>query len=96
MKQLILVILLICSACSSVKYDNENQHYIGIKSLIAKDYYSKAILEIYDFQEKYPNSRYICELYNFEIAYEKDRDFSDKHIQKIEKLYNEKCLPLNH
>lgn len=93
MKWLLLVLAFLVS-CSSVKYENEHQHYIGIKSMIAKDHYSQAFLEIMKFQEIYPNSRYICELYNFEIAVGRDRDYSKNYMTDIEKRYDNKCSHL--
>ena len=93
-RKILLLVILVLTSCSSVKYKNEHQHYIGIRSFIAKDRYSLAYLEIMKFQEKYPNSRYICELYNFEIAVAKDRDYSERHIKDIEKRYDNKCSHL--
>ncbi len=88
-----IVTFILVSSCATT-YQNEHQHYIGIKSHIEKDHYSLATLEIMKFQENYPNSRYICELYNFEIAVGRDRDFNDKFMTDIEKRYDNKCSHL--
>lgn len=56
-----------------------------------KDQYSLAIIEIMKLQEIYPRSRYICELYNFEIAVAKDGHYSESRIKDIEKRFDDQC-----
>lgn len=84
---IILIILTFFVSCAST-YENEDQHYLGIKGAMVKDRYSVAVLEIMKFKEKYPNSRYLCELLPIQIAWRKDKGLD---ISENEKEFNEKC-----
>lgn len=81
------MILIFVSGCATV-YKNEDQHYLGIKSILARDQYSLAVVEIIEFENKYPKSEKLCELLPIHIAWRKDRGYS---TEEIEKRYKEKC-----
>ena len=88
MKVIKLAILLIFVLSCSTVYQNEHQHYLGIKSILAREQYSLAVVEIIDFEKKYPESKNICELLAIHLAWKKDRGYS---TEEIDKKYNDKC-----
>lgn len=83
----VFLILFFGASCAST-YENEHQHYLGIKGAMAKDKYSVAVLDIIEFEKKYPNSKYLCELIPIHIAWRKDKDLD---VKDIENRYHEKC-----
>nr|BDT28440.1 hypothetical protein BHI3_19060 [Bacteriovorax sp. HI3] len=86
-RYLIISIFAFTCSCSTI-YKNEHQHYLGIKSAMAKDRYSLAVKEIMEFKDKYPESNYLCELLPIQIAWKKDRNMD---ASKEESEFTVKC-----
>lgn len=87
-----MIIFLFLSGCATT-YSTEGQHYMGIKQLIAKAYYSQAIVEMFTFEEMYPQSQFLCEFYNFHVAYAIEHNLNSQKI-KYEILYKKNCLEI--
>lgn len=83
-------LILLCVGCSTSHVKDESESYLQIRTLIANEYYSKANLEIDIFENNYPSSRYLCEMYNFRIAYAVRHDM-DIQKKKYEDLYEKNC-----
>jgi len=88
MKIVRLVIISILVTGCATTYKNESQHYLGIKSILSREQYSLAVVEIIEFEKKYPESDMLCELLPVHIAWRKDRGYTTK---EIEKRYKKKC-----
>lgn len=84
------IIALSVASCATTR--NEHTQYLEIKSQLANERYSKATFEIMKFENDYPQSQYLCELWNVQIAYFKDLKSSAEFVKKTEDKYNEKCL----
>lgn len=84
----IFSILFLGISCATT-YENEHQHYLGIKGAMARDRYSVAALDILEFEKRYPNSDYLCELLPIHIAWKKDKNLNSKDI---ETKYDKKCV----
>ena len=78
-------------SCSTSQPESEHGKYIKIKSLIGKDRYSLAWLEIAELERIYPASSYLCELWNFQLALSKERDHSKNFIKNLEEKRAKNC-----
>ncbi|HXH75382.1 MAG TPA: hypothetical protein VNJ08_10485 [Bacteriovoracaceae bacterium] len=85
---LVMVLILFFGVSCASTYENEHHHYLGIKGAMARDRYSVAVLDIIEFEKKYPNSKYLCELLPIHIAWRKDKDLE---VKDIENRFHRKC-----
>lgn len=83
--------IFLSSACSSFKYDNERQSYFAIKEFYDEGKPALASNQIFLFEDKYPNSEYLCELWDIQISFGKRAGYSSKYIKETEKKKKERC-----
>lgn len=55
---------------------------------MAKDRYSVAVVEIYKFEKLYPDSEYLCELYQIQVAWRSNMGYDADDIREKRK---QKC-----
>jgi len=85
----LIIFVAFFSCASPYTYENEHQYYLGIRAAMAKDQYSLATARIIELEKDFSNSRYLCELYNIQIAWKNDQKLD---VREVEEKYQKKCL----
>ncbi len=89
MNKMFILIVLLSSGCATPL--NEHNRYLKIKSLLAQEKYSGAGMEIFKLEKDYPQSEYLCELWNVQIAYFKDKNTAATFVKETEEKRNKRC-----
>jgi len=91
-EQKIFLLMLSCLfiGCMSGRL-TEDERYLLIKSNLAQERYSAAANKAREFEKDFPNSRYLCELWNTQIATYRKGNCCDFFLKQAEDNYKSKC-----
>jgi hypothetical protein len=94
MKIILVSFTILFVGCATSKIKTEHAHYLEIKSYVASQKPGLATNEIFIFEKNYPNSDYLCELWNIQIAFGNRVGFSEKFLKETEEKRKTKCSTL--
>ena len=77
-------------SCASIK--PEKEAYYDILKMREKHYYSKAVSQVFKFEAAYPDSKYLCELWEIQVNYYTKRKKNFGYIKKLKKKRCQRCV----
>ena len=90
LKILLLIFPYFFMSCVSGKL-TEDERYLLIKTDLANSRYSFASNKAREFEKDFPESRYLCELWNIQIAYYKEVNCCNYALKQAEENYKSRC-----
>jgi hypothetical protein len=85
-----LIILIFSFGCATTK--PEPEAYKEIMNYQKSHRYSQAAYEVFRFEAAYPNSKYLCELWQLQIDYYTKEDSNADYVKQVKQKRSErKC-----